>query len=72
MTGTAVTWMSVADAALGEGDGDGPAGISEAEGATDSVGVGDSGAEVAGTRASGKHALAVTTTVTRTTTNTWP
>ena len=52
--------MSVTDAAVGEGDGDGPAGISDDDGAGDSVGVGDSGAEVVGTRASGKHALAIT------------
>jgi hypothetical protein len=64
MDGTAVTWMSVTDAAVADGDGDGPAGISEADGAADGAddndGAGDSGAEVAGARASGKHALAIT------------
>jgi hypothetical protein len=56
--------MSVTDAAAGDGDGDGPAGISEADGAADSVGesvgVSESGLGVAGTRASGKHAVAMT------------
>ena len=60
ITGTAVTWMSLTDTAVGEGDGDGPAGISVADGAADSDCVVDSGAEAPGSRANGKHALAIT------------
>jgi hypothetical protein len=60
MAATAVTWMSLTDAAVGEGDGDGPAGVSEDDAADDGDGVGDSGAEVVGTLANGKHALAMT------------
>ena len=48
---------------MGDGDADGPAGISEEDGAgkDDCDGVGDSGAEAVGALASGKQALAVTT-----------
>ena len=69
MTGTAVMWMSVTDAAVGEGDGDGPAGVSEDDAAGDDDGddVGDSEADGVGARASGKHALAVTTSDARAT-----
>jgi len=73
MAATAVTWMSLTDAAVGEGDADGPAGISEDDGAGDDDAdwVGDPGVEVAGTRASGKQALAVIS-ASSTRANTWP
>jgi hypothetical protein len=56
--GTAVTWTSVADAAVDdeEGDGDVPTGFGEGDG----VAEGDSAGEIGGARVTGKHALAIT------------
>jgi hypothetical protein len=58
-----VTWTSLADTVVGDGEAEGPAGINEAD-AAGGVGDGDSGADAVGARATGKHALAITVNAT--------